>query len=72
MPLFVWMRKLWRNAHSLTLEIEVQQRMIVVNTLLAKETSFGFRKDKILVFGNWVECAHLEATAWILKTRNVF
>lgn len=38
-----------------------------VDTLLAKETSFGFGKDKSLVFGNWVKCARLEAIAWILK-----
>ncbi|XP_022977074.1 cyclin-D5-2-like [Cucurbita maxima] len=43
-----------------------------VDTLLAKETSFGFGKDKSLVFGNWVKCARLEAIAWIFKTRNVF
>ena len=38
-----------------------------VDTLLAKEMSFGFRNDKSLVFGNWVKCARLEAIAWILK-----
>ncbi|KAL0545569.1 hypothetical protein IC582_015456 [Cucumis melo] len=43
-----------------------------VDILLVKETSFGFRKDKSLVLGNWMKCARLDAIAWILKTRNVF
>lgn len=43
-----------------------------VDTLLAKETSFGFRKEKSLVFGNWDRCARLEAIAWILKVSSFF
>lgn len=43
-----------------------------VDILLVKETSFGFRKDKSLVLGNWMKCARLDAIAWILKVSFYF
>ncbi|KAK4559836.1 hypothetical protein RGQ29_008854 [Quercus rubra] len=40
--------------------------------LFEREICSGFKRNESLVFGNWVQCARLEAFTWILKTRAAF
>ena len=35
--------------------------------LFEREICSGFKRNESLVFGNWVQCARLEAFTWILK-----